>query len=131
LGERQRRKTALKQTILGEIMPKGAKFGGRKKGTKNKLSREADEVFETIGFCPLETLIDIAMGNWKALGYESEFKSEFDSKGEAVEVERIQLEHRLAAAKEACKYRFSQKKAVELTTKDTGFKIVVEDFSKK
>jgi hypothetical protein len=113
-------------------MAKGKKTGGRRPGSKNIISKEADEIFERLKFCPLEGLVQFAKGDWKALGYESETRTCFTAAGIEFEESIIKPEHRLAALKEACKYRFAQKKALELSSPDgTGFKIIVEEYPSK
>ncbi len=112
-------------------MAKGKKTGGRRPGSKNLISKEADEVFERMQFCPLEDLIKFAKGDWQGLGYQSGSKVSFTAQGIETEEETIKPEHRLTALKEACKYRFAQKKAIDLTSSDgSGIKILIEDYTK-
>lgn len=112
-------------------MAKGMKTGGRVKGTKNKRTFNAEELFRELDFDPLELLIHVAAGNWQALGFEGPTKISYTSAGIEFEEQNIPLKERVTAAKEASKYLYSQKQSVALSTDQAGFKIVVEDYSKK
>lgn len=89
---------------------------GRKKGSKNVRSFDARELAEAKGCDPLEILIDIAKGDWKALGYESGEVVKFNL-GMEYKEEVIKLSDRKDAAKEAAKYIYPQLKSMELTGK--------------
>lgn len=91
------------------------KAGGRAKGTPNKKTQELHDIAERCGVNIFEGLCRIAAGDYKSLGYENE--------------RYITPELRFQAMKEAAKYLYPQRKAVELSSDvDTGFKIIVEDF---
>lgn len=98
-------------------MAKGKKTGGRNAGTPNKRTFDARALAEKKGCDPLEILLDIAKGDWKALGYKVKYVTKVNM-GIEYEEDVILLENRLNAAKEASKYIYSQLKAVELTGKD-------------
>lgn len=88
---------------------------GRKPGTPNK---KTDELYETAKRCGIdifETLCLFAKGDWKTLGYKNE-GSKVGKQGDAyILVEyTISPELRLHAAKEAAKYLYPQRKALDL-----------------
>lgn len=95
----------------------GKKTGGRTKGTVNKRTFDAQKLAEEKGCDPLEILIDIAKGDWEALGYEKDHVIKF-SMGNPFAESVITMDHRVSAAKEAAKYIYPQLKAIELTGKD-------------
>lgn len=112
-------------------LPKGhKKVGGRQKGTPNKRTKLVEETAARLGVDPFEVLCLFAMGNWEKLGYEAEmfFMEKPDGAVKAGYV--ITPEMRLKAAQEACKYLFSQKKAVEHSTSDEGFRMIIQDYTK-
>lgn len=91
--------------------PGHIRLGGKKKGFKK--DRSVEETAERLGCDPFEVLCLFAKGDKKTLG-----------------VKQVTASMRLAAAKEACKYLYSQKRAVEITNPDgTGFKIEIVDYS--
>lgn len=91
------------------------KTGGRKKGTLNKRTVEVIEICERMNINPIELLIHIAKGDWEALGYDSPTLTRWLPSGIEYEEDRIQLEHRMASAKELSTYIFSKRKSVEHT----------------
>lgn len=111
------------------------KSGGRKIGTPNKRTEELENIAQRIGVNPFEVLCLISAGNWKGLGYKEKTKNKWLPSGIEVEEDVISLESRLQAAKEACKYLFPQRKAVDLTAQGpagtAGIKIVIEDYLRK
>lgn len=96
---------------------KGAKTGGRSKGTPNKRTTDAQEIAERLQCDPFEVLCFFAKGDWKGLGYQQKLS--------------IPLEIRAKAAAEASKYLYPQRKAMEHTTGEEGFKIIIEDYRGK
>lgn len=86
---------------------KGQKTGGRQKGTPNKRSLEVDAIAERLGIEPFEILL--------------QFSSDTS----------IDAAIRVKAASEACKYLYAQKRSVEHSTGEEGFKIVIEDYVKR
>lgn len=108
--------------------PDGA---GRKAGTPNKKTQELHELAEKLGVSPFEILLLVAKGDWKTLGIPL---IEIKKDGFIIEQKNpiIDIETRVQAAKEACKYLHPQRKAVELSTdENTGFRIVVEEYKPK
>lgn len=105
---------------------------GRPKGARNLVNRTVEETVRKLGLDPFEIVCLFAMGDWKTLGFEKEKETKFTPQGLEVEEYTIKPELRAAMAKEACKYIYSQKKALELTTPEgSGFKIIVEDYTSK
>lgn len=105
---------------------------GRKKGTPNKKTILADQMAKDLGVDPLEVLLLFTKGDWKALGYEAESTVCYTAAGIEYSKFTISPDNRIAAAKEAVKYLYSQKKAIELSAdKDSGIKIILEDYTKK
>ena len=87
-------------------MAKGKKTGGRAKGTPNKTRINAQAIADEVGIDPLRVLMLAAKGDSDALG------------------EKITLDQRISAAKEAAKYLYPQRKAIEHTIEeDSGPKI--------
>jgi len=103
-------------------MPKGIKYGGRKKGSKNKVNRPATEKAQELGVDPFEILLHFASGNWKALGYPEKTRS-IVIQGKEVKVDVIDPEMRLNAAKEATHYILPKRKAVDENGKSEDIKI--------
>ncbi len=92
-----------------------AKIGGRQKGqSKHKV---AEETAKRLGIDPFEVLCLFAKGDWMEL---------------RINKDDIRPRDRLEAAKEACKYIYAQKRAVEISNPDgTGFRVQVVDYSSK
>jgi len=90
---------------------------GRKKGTPNKKTLEAQLLCEKLGVDPFEFLLLVVKGDEKALGYKKP-KIILDALGKAHRVPWITLPNRLAAASEACEYVRPKRKAIEHTGKD-------------
>lgn len=112
-------------------MAKGVKTGGRTKGTPNKRSQHVEEIASRFKLDPFELLMMVVSGDWKGLGYDSPSTTSYSPAGIEFEELNITLDHRIQAAKEASKYLYSQKKAVEISSaEDTGIKIIVEDYTK-
>lgn len=99
--------------------PKGRKkAGGRAKGTQNKktlaLYGSIEERSKALGVDPFEIMLLFAKGDWRALDYPSEMRETRAIDGKVVKgTEYITPAMRLDAAKDACKYLYAQKKAVE------------------
>ena len=79
--------------------PGHKKYGGRKKGTPNKKTADAQKMADEMGVDPLKILLHFAAGDHKALGYKS----------------AIPMDLRLGAAKDACSYLYAKRKAVEIS----------------
>lgn len=110
---------------------KGKKTGGRQKGSLNKRTQLVEDIAARFDLDPFEVLMLFMMGDWKALGYENECYFAEKPDGEIKMGYVIPPELRMNAAKEASKYLYAQKKAVELSSGETGIKIIVEDYLKK
>ena len=106
-------------------------MAGRKKGSKNKRSITVEMIAKRYDLDPFDVLMMIATGDWKGLGFESKTKTTFTMNGIEVEEENIPIGERTKAAKEAAGYLYSKKQAIEVSTGENGFKIVVEDYTAK
>jgi len=88
------------------------KYGGRKKGyIKNHV---AHEIATQLKCNPFEVLCHFTNGNWKALGYEAECYFKETDNGAVKMGYVISPDMRLQAAKEASKYLYAQRRAVEI-----------------
>ena len=95
------------------------KSPGRKKGSKNKDKQSVADKAKELGVDVTAVLIHIVNNNWKALGYDKPTKTEWvGADAVPVEVERIQLEHRMSAGKDLMKFMHPQLKAIEHTGAD-------------
>ncbi len=99
---------------LGDKKPQNS---GRKKGTLNRRTYDARQLAESLDLDPLALLLNIAKGDWKALGYTEGTITKVNM-GIAYEESLISLENRLSAAKEAIKFLYPQLKSVEISGKD-------------
>jgi hypothetical protein len=111
---------------------KGNKLGGRIKGTKNRVLGDAETLVVKLNVDPLEVLLLFSKGDWKSLGYPTESTVCYTNAG--IEYERFTItpEIRMNAAKEAVKYCYSQKKAIEIApANEKGFKIEIVDYTKE
>jgi len=88
---------------------------GRPKGTLNKKTWEARAIAERLGFCPVETLVAWAQGDWQKLGYDSRTKTVVTKDGERVEVDRIDEQLRQKSAKDLVPFLLPQLKAIEVS----------------
>lgn len=104
---------------------------GRPKGSKNIRSITVEMIAARFKIDPFEVLMMIAAGDWKGLGYKEETKTSFAASGIEFEEPWIKLSDRVQAAKEAAKYLYSQKQSVQVSTGESGIKIIIEDYSKK
>lgn len=104
---------------------------GRPKGSKNKHTFQVEEIAQKYDLEPFEILTMIAMGDWKGMGFEAKTKTTFTMNGIEVEEENIPLKDRVMAAKECAKYLYSAKQAIALSTGESGFKVIVEDYGKE
>jgi hypothetical protein len=95
----------------------GKKTGGRSKGTPNKKTFDAQALAERMGIDPLELLLNFAMGDWKALGYDSSIQTKLVGET-AISEDTIPVSIRAQAAKEAAQYLYPKRKAIEHTGKD-------------
>ena len=106
----------------------------RPKGVRNKRTLAVEEMAAKLKCEPFEILCYFAMGNYEALGYEAKTRTCFTAAGIEFEEDIIKPEQRLTAAKEASKYLYSQKKALEVANKEGesfGIEVIVKDYTKK
>lgn len=107
------------------------KGSGRKAGVPNKKTALIADVAERLGVNPFEVLCLFAANKWKELGYTGSKHIDSETGTEWFE-SPISLDIRMNAAKEACKYLYPQRKAVQLSTdEESGFRIVIEDYAAK
>lgn len=110
---------------------------GRPKGSANKKTEALADLAAKIGVHPFEILCRFAANDWKGLGMvpiREAIPNETGaatSKREFRDISPISSDLRIHAAKEACKYLYPQRKAIEHSSDATGFKIVIEDFVSK
>ncbi len=78
---------------------------GRQKGTLNKKTEALHEICERKGINPFEALLEMAQHDDPNI--------------------------RLGALKEVCAYLYPKRKALEISTSDEGFKIIIEDYMTK
>lgn len=111
------------------------KTGGRQKGTTNARLKAIEEIIAKYDCNPIEGLCKVASGDWEGLGYDTDViiveKPDGDGSSNLSQKPIITLEHRLTAYKELCKYVYAQKKAVEHSTSEEGFKVILEDYTSK
>lgn len=95
-------------------MPPGKRLGGRTKGTPNKLTQDILSRAEELGVDPFKIMLLFAGDKWKELGYDSSIYVKESRDGETTTIGyTIPPELRLHAAKEAAKYMYPQRKAIE------------------
>lgn len=97
---------------------KGKKTGGRKKGTPNKDSLNAETIAEKLGVDPFKILLHFANGNWKALGYKEQTVTKFAKGGEPYKEDVISPELRGNCSARACEFILPKRKAIEQTFAD-------------
>lgn len=97
-------------------LPGSPKFGGRTKGTPNKKTQALLDRAKELGIDPFEILLYAAGNKWARLGYCSGTLRRKGDDGKTYTVDRIPLELRIIAAKEACQYIYPKRKAIEIST---------------
>lgn len=110
------------------------KTGGRKCGVPNKKTKNLMDKCDELGCDPFEILLRFAQGDWKGLGYKTEQIVTHVTEGGMELVEDvISAELRAQCAKEAAQYIYPKRKALEVSQdpESEGFRIIVEDYSKK
>ena len=106
---------------------------GRPKGSKNIRSFHAEELARRLDVDPLEILLRVAAGDWAFFGFENQNKVIIGEKAGiefSIEEPNIKITDRVQAAKDASKYLYSQKHAVDVVG-EVGIKLIVEDYTKK
>ena len=89
--------------------PKGApkpKGSGRQKGTPNRKTEALEEICARHGLNPFEGMVKLAL-----------------------EADDINI--RFNSLKEICQYLYPKRKALEVSSSNEGFKIILEDFASK
>jgi len=94
------------------------KTGGRQKGSPNKNTRTLLERAESLKVDPFEILLRFAKGDWKGLGYKSATTVKITKAGDVVEIDVIEPDLRVTAAKAACEYLHPKRKAIELSSNE-------------
>lgn len=94
------------------------KTGGRKAGVPNKKTEHFFEMCDKYGFDPVEFNINVAMNNWKALGYPNRTYQVSTGDG-VIEVDFIELKDRVNANNKLLDFMYPKRKAIEVTN-DTG-----------
>lgn len=116
-------------------MAKGAKTGGRVKGTPNKSRVNAVALAEELDVDPIRIMLLVAKGDWKSLGYDSPVRIKVGKGGEAYEEDVITLSHRLTACSDVAQYLYPKLKNIDhrLTadSEGIGFRVIVEDYTTK
>lgn len=79
---------------------------------------------------PFEILMRFASGDWAFFGFDGPTKTTFTAQGLEIEEQNLPIKDRVTAAKEACRYLYSQKQSVDVKVPE-GIKIIVEDYTKK
>lgn len=112
-------------------MAKGFKSGGRAKGVPNKSNQDLIDKANSLGVDPFQVLLLYVKRDWKALGFPSEFYTYEGQPDKDRPI--ITPEKQIECAKDVCQYLYPKRKAVELSTdqESEGFKIVIQDYSKK
>lgn len=88
---------------------------GRKKGTPNRPTKDLLKICDDLDFHPFTELCLMGKGDWKALGYESEFIEALTPRGEIIHKPVITAEMRFNATKAAAEYVHPKRKALEHT----------------
>lgn len=78
---------------------------GRQKGTRNKICMNLEALCEETGVDPFKILLEHCKNPDPAIS--------------------------IAAAKECCKFLYPQRKALEVSNPDQGFKVIIEDYVSK
>jgi hypothetical protein len=106
----------------------------RQKGSTNRKTDELQAIADRLKVHPFEILCLIAGNDWKTLGLKpiKDWLPTPDGMPEKFdELSPIEIGDRLHAAKEACRYLYPQRKAVEHTTGEEGFRVILEDYTGK
>lgn len=107
------------------------KIGGRKKGAPNKDPLQLEDRAKALGVDVFEVLAHFVGGHWKQLGYDNEVYVMENASGATKIGYTITPEMRLKASTELMKYIYTPKKAVELSTPESGIKIEIVDYTTK
>lgn len=97
------------------------KSGGRKKGTRNKRTEMAAQLFEDIGFEPILVLAEL-YNESLAIFHEIKEAKEQDGK-KLSSYDAVWLQIAQSVAKDLMPYRYPKLKALEITTEDENGKV--------
>jgi hypothetical protein len=97
---------------------------GRPKGAKNIRTFKVEEIASRYALDPFEVLMQIAVGDWKKLGFDAKTKTTFTPQGIEIEEDNVPLAQRCNAAKEAVKYLYPQKREIQRVTKEEAIEIL-------
>lgn len=106
---------------------------GRPKGSKNKHTFQVEEMAQKYEMEPFDFMMAVINNDYKKLGFEYANKIITGEKAGiefSIEEPNIKLADRVKCAEAASRYLYSQKQAIEHSG-DVGFKIIIEDYSKK
>lgn len=104
---------------------------GRPKGSKNKHSFQVEEMAQKYNMEPFDFMMAVLNNDWKKLGFDADKKISYTNAGIEFEEPNIKLSDRVKCAEAASKYLYSSKQAVTVETGEKGFKIILEDYTKK
>lgn len=108
---------------------KKGQSSGRPPGAKNKRTLKVEEIASKFKLDPFEVLMMVVNNDWKGLGFDAPHKISYTQAGIEFEEPHIKMPERVHAAREASKYLYSQKKAVELSTGNEGIRIEIVDYT--
>lgn len=94
-----------------------------RKGIPNKDTQYIVDLCQKHNLCPVEVLINVAKGDYKALGYKQMTIKKVAFGGNLFEEDRITLDHRIDATKKLIDYIYPKRKAVQIETsaEDSAF----------
>lgn len=90
-----------------------------------------EEIAQKFDCEPFEILMRVASGDWQFFGFKGDTKVTYSPQGIEIEELNIPFKDRVQAAKEASRYLYSPKQAVDPKTGDSGIRVVIEDYTKK
>lgn len=115
-------------------MANAQRKGGRQKGTPNRATQDLINKARELDVDPFEVLLLYVKRDWKALGFSSPTETKVLKDGGTIEIERITSDMQIECAREVCQYLYPKRKAIEFSNEggdSEGFKIVIQDYSKK
>lgn len=93
--------------------------GGKKpKGTPNKPTLDFFTKCEKLKHDPIAFNIAVAKGDWRALGYEKGTETQFNKFGDELEVDRITVDHRLAANNKLLEFMYPKRRSIDFSPFD-------------
>lgn len=100
-------------------------------GSKNKRTRNIEDMCGRFKIDPLELLMMVVNADWQGLGFDAPTRISYTNAGIEFEEHNIKLAERVQAAKEAARYLYCQKQSVALSNSEGAIKLVVEDYTNK